>query len=72
MNPLDHFADQSTLNLETLRRNSQGMQTPVWFVRDGGMLNICTTADSGKVKRIHNNPHVRIAVCGPDGALLGP
>lgn len=71
MNPLDQFADQPYLNLETLRRNGQAVQTPVWFVQDGGTLYVRTVAESGKVKRLRNNPHVRIAACGADGTLLG-
>jgi uncharacterized protein len=71
MNPLDQFANQLYLNLETLRRNGQAMPTPVWFIQDGERLYIRTIANSGKVKRVHNNPQVRIAPCGREGQLLG-
>jgi PPOX class probable F420-dependent enzyme len=71
MNTIDHFTGQPYLNLETFRRSGQAMRTPVWFVRDGEKLYIRTVAESGKVKRVRNNPRVRIAVCGREGQLLG-
>ena len=71
MNPLDRFAGQNYLNLETLRKRGEAMPTPVWFVQDGERLYVRTVAGSGKVKRARNNPRVRIAVCGREGQLLG-
>ncbi len=65
------FDHQQYLNLETFRKNGAGVKTPVWFVEDGGSLFVRTDATSGKVKRIRNNPHVHIAPCKMDGALLG-
>ena len=65
---LDH---QPYLNLETFRKNGNGVKTPVWFVEDGGALFVRTDATSGKVKRIRNQPQVHIAPCKMDGALLG-
>lgn len=47
------------------------MRTPVGFVQDGDALLIRTEADSGKVKRIRNNPHVRIAPSTGRGDPLG-
>jgi len=71
MKPLDQFADQPYLNLETFRRNGEGMKTPVWFVQDGEKLYIRTIADSGKVKRIRNNPRINVSPCKMDGELIG-
>ena len=71
MNPLDRFAGQNYLNLETLRKSGEAMPTPVWFVQDGERLYVRTVAESGKVKRARNNPRVRVAVCGREGQLLG-
>ncbi len=65
------FDRQHYLNLETFRKNGNGVKTPVWFVEDGGTLLVRTDAASGKVKRIRNNPQVHIAPCKIDGALLG-
>jgi uncharacterized protein len=54
------FARQNFLNLETFRKNGQGVPTPVWFVENNGALYVHTQADSGKVKRIRNNGRVRV------------
>ena len=71
MKPLEQFADQPYLNLETFRHNGEGMKTPVWFVQDGENLYIRTTADSGRVKCIRNNPGVNVSPCKVDGELIG-
>jgi len=65
------FDHQQYLNLETFRKNGNGVKTPVWFVEDGGTLFLRTGATSGKVKRIRNHQQVHIAPCKMDGALLG-
>jgi PPOX class probable F420-dependent enzyme len=64
------FEKQNYLSLETFRKSGVGVKTPVWFVQDGHSLYIRTVAESGKVKRIHNNPQVNIAPCKMYGALL--
>ena len=65
------FEGQQFLNLETFRRSGEAVQTPVWFVEDDGMLYVRTIDNSGKVKRIRNNPRVRVAPCDVRGGLLG-
>ena len=65
------FSAERYLNLETYRRTGQAVATPVWFVVDGGVIYIYSLADAGKVKRIRNNPRVRIAPCDVRGALKG-
>jgi len=65
------FAAERYLNLETYRRTGQAVATPVWFVVDGGVIYVYSLADSGKVKRIRNNPCVRVAPCDVRGALKG-
>jgi PPOX class probable F420-dependent enzyme len=65
------FHKQQYLNLETFRKNGNGVKTPVWFVQDGDTLFVRTIANSGKVKRIRNYPQVHIAPCKMDGAPLG-
>lgn len=62
---------QHYLNLETFRRNGDGVKTPVWFVKEGDVLFVRTEASSGKIKRIRNNQLVRIAPCKMDGEVLG-
>jgi uncharacterized protein len=71
MSPYPTFNHQQYLNLETFRKNGNGVKTPVWFVEDGDTLFVRTEATSGKVKRLRNNRHVHIAPCKMDGGLVG-
>lgn len=71
MNLQTTFNQQKYLNLETFRKNGNGVKTPVWFVQDGNILFVRTIANSGKVKRIRNYPQVHIVPCKMDGAPLG-
>lgn len=68
---LDQLIQQQYLNLETFRKSGVGVKTPVWFVQDGETIFVRTIANSGKVKRIHNNGQVNIAPCKMEGTLLG-
>jgi uncharacterized protein len=70
MNGKVEWDNQQYLNIETFRKTGVGVKTPVWFVRNGDKLFVRTIADSGKVKRIRNNPNVNIAACKSDGGLL--
>ena len=54
------------------QKNSVGVKTPVWFVLHNNALYVYTEADSWKVKRIRNNPRVRVAVCNIRGDVKGP
>lgn len=67
----EQFHRQSYLNLETFRRSGEGVQTPVWFVENGGLLYVETSARSGKIKRIRRNPHVRVVPCTASGKPRG-
>jgi len=71
MEKISQFAGRSYLNLETYRRSGEAMPTPVWFVEDGGAFYIRTLRDAGKVKRVRNNPRVRVMPCGRSGEPLG-
>ena len=66
-----NFDQQPYLNLETFRKNGNGVKTPVWFVKDNDTLYVRTVANSGKIKRIRNQQRVQIAPCKVDGVLLG-
>lgn len=69
---IEPFRDANYLNLETFKKNGQGVHTPVWFVvTDEGTFYIYTEADSWKVKRIRNNSRVHIAPCDIRGRLQG-
>ena len=70
-NNISQFLNQKYINLETYRRNGQAVRTTVWFVMDAGTIYIRTDMNSGKVKRIKNNPNVRITPSGARGQLKG-
>ena len=67
---------QKYINLETFRKNGQGVRTPVWFAGEPEQgvpekLYAYSTGDSGKAKRTRNNPRVRVAPCDVRGKVLG-
>jgi PPOX class probable F420-dependent enzyme len=68
---LSQFAGEKYINLETYRKNGQGVRTPVWFVENDGILYVRTSDDTGKYKRIRNNPSVQIAPCDIRGGIKG-
>lgn len=64
------------LNIETFRKNGQGVRTPVWFAgepEDGApeKVYVYSTADSGKAKRIRNNGRACVAPSDVRGKVLG-
>ena len=65
----DQFIDQKYLSLETYKRDSTPIQTPVWFVTENDQLYITTKETTGKVKRLRNNQNARIAVCSMKGDI---
>lgn len=66
------ISGQKYISLITFRKNGLGVPTPVWFAEDGGKLYVQTRSDSGKYKRLRNNPQVRIASCTIRGKITGP
>lgn len=70
-NTLKQFEKQQFLNIETFRKNGQGVKTPVWFAQDGDRLHIWTETSSGKAKRIRMNGNVRITPSTASGDVLG-
>lgn len=71
MADVTQFHDQEFLSLETFRKNGIGVKTPMWFVQEGDVFYFWTISDSGKVKRIRNNPQVNIAPCKRFGEVTG-
>jgi PPOX class probable F420-dependent enzyme len=73
------FNAHKYLSLETYKKSGESVRTPVWFAPDPSVrpdsaaskLYIYTIGDTGKVKRIRNNPCVRIAPCDMRGRVLG-
>ncbi len=68
---LDQFLNKEYIRLETFKRNGQIIPTPVWFVVDDDMLFVRSYANSGKVKRMRNNSHVRVTPSDPLGRPHG-
>lgn len=61
------------ISLVTFRRSGAEVATPVWVTHLEGRLYIIATYDSGKAKRLRNNPRVRLAACNMSGSrILGP
>ena len=60
------------ISLTTFRKNGAAVPTPVWFAELDGKLYVQTPSDSGKCKRIRNNPRVRVAPCTIRGKITGP
>lgn len=59
--------DERFVNVQTFRRNGDGVATPVWFAEVDGGFVFGTHADSGKIRRIRNNPRVRFAAANYRG-----
>jgi PPOX class probable F420-dependent enzyme len=71
---LEQFQNKEYIRHETVKRNGQIVPTPVWFVVEDDTLFVRSYANSGKVKRMRNDPHVRTApsdaVGKPHGATI--
>jgi uncharacterized protein len=63
---------QKYVSLTTFRKNGRAVATPVWFGAESDKLYVMTRSDSGKFKRIRNNPQVRVAPCTIRGKITGP
>ena len=63
---------QKYVSLTSFRKNGVGVATPVWFGEDEDKIYVMTRSDSGKYKRIRNNPHVLVAPCTMRGKITGP
>ena len=63
---------QKYVRLTTFRRSGVGVATPVWFGEANDKLYVMSRSDSGKCKRLRNNPKVQIAACTIRGRVTGP
>ena len=68
---MEQFRDHKYLNLETYRKSGEAMQTPLWFVEDGGVFYAQTLSNTGKVKRVRRHPRVRLVPCDRRGGAEG-
>ena len=71
MSILDEIKSQRCISLESYRKNNKPVRTPVWFVVEGDSIVIVTREQTGKVKRVRNNQHVKIATCTMRGKVTG-
>ena len=68
----EHLTDAKYCLLTTYRRTGDNVGTPVWFVRDGDSILVCTDDPSGKIRRMRRDPRVDVAACSWRGRRLGP
>ena len=68
---LDALEGASYISLATFRRTGVAVETPVWFARNDGKLYVFSESRAGKVKRLRNDPHVRVAACSVSGKIRG-
>ena len=69
MNASELAAERYVL-LTTFRKNGDGVATAVWIAPlSDGSLGFTTGGDSGKVKRIRNNPRVLVQPCDVRGRI---
>jgi PPOX class probable F420-dependent enzyme len=71
MTIVERLGSEKYVSVVTFRRNGTPVATPIWVVRDGDALAIWTGADTGKVKRLRNNPEVTVAACDLRGRVRG-
>ncbi|MEY2849714.1 MAG: hypothetical protein RI885_2381 [Actinomycetota bacterium] len=63
------LADERFVSLTTFRKTGVAVSTPVWIARDGDALIVTTPDDSGKVKRLRNDPRIELRPCSRMGAV---
>jgi len=68
---LSQFVREKHISLETYRKTGEAIRTPVWFIEENGELFVRTDSSTGKIKRIRNNPRVRLAPCNSRGTVKG-
>jgi len=66
------ISGQKYISLTTFRKTGAPVRTPLWFAESNGKLYVMTRNDSGKYRRIRNNPRVLVAPCTMRGSLTGP
>jgi PPOX class probable F420-dependent enzyme len=69
--PFSYLEGHSYINLTTFRKSGEPVSTPLWFALHEGRLHATTEPDSGKMKRIRNNPSVLLAPCNAWGSEKG-
>jgi PPOX class probable F420-dependent enzyme len=65
------FEGHKYINLETFRKNGEGVKTPLWFAEGGGILYARTFEKTGKAKRLRRESRARVAPCDARGRAKG-
>ncbi len=68
---MQQFDNEKFLSLETFRKTGVGVKSPIWFAELEGEFLLWTDVNSGKIKRIRNNPQVMVAPCKRFGDVTG-
>lgn len=68
---ISQLSGEKYINVETYRKNGRIVNTTVWFIDFRGRIHFRTDPNSGKVRRIKNNPNVRIAPSDIRGHVKG-
>jgi len=64
------ISDEKYVSITTFRKSGVAVPSPVWIAPLGGVTAGFTTgADSGKVKRLRNNPKVTLQACSMRGVI---
>src|SRR5689334_2029920 len=71
MSTSSELASERYISLETFKKDGNGVKTPVWCAGLDGKIVIVTDGTSYKVKRLRNNPSVRVAACDARGNVRG-
>jgi PPOX class probable F420-dependent enzyme len=69
---LTSLSTEPYINVETFKRDGNGVKTPVWFAILDGRIYVFTDGTSFKVKRLGRNPSAKIAACDARGNVHGP
>lgn len=70
--PSDAFAAlgrEKFVSLTTFRRSGDAVSTPVWIGQDGEALVVTTGEQTGKVRRLRNDPRVQLRPCSRTGRV---
>ncbi len=67
----EHLRGHKYCLLVTYKRNGEPVPTPVWFGLRDEKLYVRSEAGAAKVRRIRNDPRVRVAPCTVRGKPLG-
>jgi PPOX class probable F420-dependent enzyme len=57
------------ISLETYRKTGAGVSTPVWVATFEDRHYVFSESRAGKVKRIRNDPQIKIAACNYSGTV---